>query len=300
MATDPLAEIADELYGLTLPEFTEARDARSKGLKATEPALAARVKVLKKPSLAAWVVNLLVRRESAQIDQILDVASALRAAQAGAEGEELRALTRQRRQLTAALTTRARVLAGEQGQRVTPAVAEAVENTLTAALLDPDAGRALRSGMLTAALSATGVEPVDVGPALAVPEALGYRATPRAGSAPPVLSVVADAPEDPVVQRAEQIAVAERELAIAADELAAATAMYTNLAGRWEASQAEALQVQAELEELARRMGELETRAEEIDVRLAELGRQRDLAAAEEADAREAWRQAREKLAGMS
>ena len=49
MAEELLA-IADELYALTLPDFTPARDAKAKELKGTD--LAAEVKALKKPSLA--------------------------------------------------------------------------------------------------------------------------------------------------------------------------------------------------------------------------------------------------------
>ena len=59
---DELLDVADELYGLPLAEFTPARDARAKALKGTEHA--SRVKALRKPSLAAWVVNLLVRYDT--------------------------------------------------------------------------------------------------------------------------------------------------------------------------------------------------------------------------------------------
>ena len=100
-----LLEIADELYALPLAEFTPARDAQAKALKGTP--LAAPVKALRKPSTAAWVVNLLVRHESEQVAQVLQVGAALRAAQANLSGDELRALTRQRRQLTAAVATAA-------------------------------------------------------------------------------------------------------------------------------------------------------------------------------------------------
>ena len=54
-----------------LADFTPARDAKAKELKGTD--LAARVKALKKPSLAAWVVNLLVRHETEQVEQVLTV-----------------------------------------------------------------------------------------------------------------------------------------------------------------------------------------------------------------------------------
>ena len=100
-----LLSIADELYGLPLSEFTPARDARAKELKGSD--LAGPVKALAKPSTAAWVVNLLVRRETEQVEQVLAVGTALREAQASMSGEEPRSLTRQRRQLTAAVTTQA-------------------------------------------------------------------------------------------------------------------------------------------------------------------------------------------------
>ena len=94
MAEDVL-EIADELYGLGLGDFTSARDAKAKELKGTP--LAAEVKALRKPSLAAWVVNLLVRRDAEQVAQVLTVGASLREAAANLDGAELRALTKQPR-----------------------------------------------------------------------------------------------------------------------------------------------------------------------------------------------------------
>src|SRR5262245_28208815 len=169
-AVDRLLELADELYAAPLADFTPRRDALAKELKAEDKALSDAVKSLKKPSIAAWVVNLLVRREAEQVDQILVVGEGLRAAQASLDGQELRELTRQRRQLTAAVTTIARGHAADAGTKVTAAVAEQVEATLTAAMIDPRAAEAVRSGLLVAALSATGVDEVEV--VVAVPEAL--------------------------------------------------------------------------------------------------------------------------------
>ncbi len=104
-------EIADELYALPLEEFTLARDAKAKELKADPDGkeLPAAVKKLKKPSVAAWVVDLFVRREAEQVEQVIAVGTALREAQEGMDGAELRALTKQRRQLTSAVTQQARV-----------------------------------------------------------------------------------------------------------------------------------------------------------------------------------------------
>ena len=286
-----LLEIADELYGLAPAEFTPTRDARAKELKREDPALAQQVKALRKPSLAAWVVDQLVRRETEQVDQVIAVGAALRAAQADLDGEELRALTRQRRQLTAAVTTRARAVAAGLGQKVTPAVSDQVEATLTAAMVDEGCARAVRSGLLVAALTSTGVDAVDPAPALALPEALGFAATARSSepTARPELHVVPDPEADrKALAAAEQVlAKADAKRARADEALAAAVAEVEELEAR-------SMQVQAEIDELRRRLAELETRSEEVDdeladaedVRaeaqdaLAEAGRARDAAAA--------------------
>ncbi len=188
--SDDLLAIADELYALPLADFTPARDAKAKELKGTD--LAPKVKALKKPSLAAWVVDLLARREADQVEQVLTVGAALREAQATMSGDSLRELTKQRRQLTAAVTQQARSLASEAGVKLTQSVADQVEATLTAAMVDEACASAVRSGLLVAALSATGVDEVDVAAAVAVPEALGFVAKPREEEVPgpPDLHVV--------------------------------------------------------------------------------------------------------------
>ncbi|GAA2148251.1 hypothetical protein GCM10009844_26460 [Nocardioides koreensis] len=293
-----LLEVADELYGLALPEFTPARDARARELKKPDPELSAAVKALRKPSVAAWVVNLLVRREAEQVGQVLDVGAALREAQANLAGDELRALTRQRRQLTAAVTARARAVAAENGQKVTPAVADQVEATLTAAILDAECARAVRSGLLVTSLASTGVDAVDLGSAVAVPEALGFAATPREdGSAPrPELHVVPDPEADRKAREAARRRVEQAEAA-----LESAREALTAAAARVEELEARGLQVQGELDELRRRLAELEEEADEVDEELeeaedarteaetavTEATRERDAAAAAEARAAE-------------
>lgn len=274
---DDLLSIADELYGLPLAEFTPARDARAKELKGTD--LAKPVKALKKPSLAAWVVNLLVRRDTGQVDQVLAVGEALRAAQESMSGEELRALTRQRRQLTAAVTTQARRTAREEGTKVTDAVADQVEATLTAAMVDPDCAKAVRSGLLVAALATTGLEPADpdeLAAAVALPEALGFAATAREAAKPgrPDLHVVPDPDADEKAVRA-----AEELLASAESELAEATEAHEQASAAYDELEARSLQLQAELDELRSRIAELESAAEEVDDDLSEAEDARDEAA---------------------
>jgi chromosome segregation ATPase len=258
--TDPLLEIADELYGLPQDEFTPARDAKARELK-SEKELAASVKKLKKPSVAAWVVNLFVRRETEQAEQLIAVGSALREAQEGMDGAELRALTRQRRQLTSAMTQQARSLAKDEGVKVTQAVADQVEATLTAAMLDQECARAVRSGLLVAAFSSTGVEAVDLAAAVALPGALGFSATPAGAETParPELHVV---PGDENARRREQ---AETELAEARQEVDETQSRLAAATQAVEELQARSLQLQAEIDELKRKLSELESSAEEAD-----------------------------------
>lgn len=266
MATDPLLEAADRLYGLTLPEFTPARDALAKELKADKD-LSARVKALKKPSLAAWVVNLLVRREPEQVEQVLSIGAALREAQANLAGDELRALTRQRRQLTAAVTMTARGHANDLGQKITSSVADEVEATLTAAMVDADAAEAVRSGLLVKALATTGLGDLDLTAYVAVPEAAGFVPTPTElePPEPPDLHVVPDPDADEKKLRFAQEALDEAQ-----GELDEATAALKAAHADVEALEARSLQVQAEIDELKRKLNEHEEAQDEIDEELEE------------------------------
>jgi septal ring factor EnvC (AmiA/AmiB activator) len=295
---DPLLEIADDLYALPLADFTPARDALVKEHKA-DKALAAAVKGLRKASVAAWVVNLLVRRDPDQVDQVLAVGEALREAQDNLDATQLREFTKQRRQLTASVTTAARRMAREEGVRTTESVAEQVEATLTAAMLEPDAARAVRSGLLVTSLSATGLGDLDLSGAVAVPEALGFSAKARPAPGPdptqrPQLHVVPD-PDADVKARAaadERLADARAALKEQEKEHRAARRSVEKL-------QARTLQVQSEIDELRGRIAALEDTLEEVDEELAEAeAAQAEVEeAVEEARSEvEAAREARERL----
>lgn len=299
MATDgdedpDLLAIADELYALPLPEFTPARDARAKELKGTE--VAPHVKKLRKPSLGAWAVNLLVRRETAQVEQVLDIGAALRQAQEGMSGEELRALTRQRRQLTAAVTQQARALAHDEGVRLTQSVADQVEATLTAAMVSECCGAALRSGLLVTTLTATGVDDADPADAVAVPEALGHRAAPRTAEPPPrpELHVVPDPDADAKARQEAQERLDEAEEGVERARREADEAHATV-----EELEARQLQIESEIDELRRRIASLEETYDEVDDDLGDAEEARDSArsALTEAEAeRDAAARALEKL----
>jgi len=289
-----LLSIADDLYALTLAEFTPARDAKVKELKGTD--LAKEVKALKKPSLAGWVVNLLVRHEPEQVDQVLQVGAALREAQASMSGDDLRQLTRQRRQLTAAVTTQARRLAREHGQKVTEAVATQVEATLTAAMVDEECAKAVRSGLLLGPLAATGVDDVELDRAVALPEALGFVAKTRDAPEPtkPDLHVVPDPDRDEKALAAarETLVEAESELSEATETLDTASQELADLEAR-------SMQIQAEIDELKRKIAELDESADEVDDEIAEAEEARDEAQQVVTEATEARDAAAAKVAKL-
>jgi hypothetical protein len=150
-------EVADELYALPPEQFTAARNARAKEAKAAgDTATAARIAALRKPTVLAWVVNLLVRELPDEIGGFLDLGDALRDATATLSGPELRQLSGQRHRLVQALVRQARDLARQAGYRTTEDVARGLEETLAAALTDPAVADQLRAGRLTSGLTATG------------------------------------------------------------------------------------------------------------------------------------------------
>lgn len=156
--TEALAAVAEELYSLAPAEFTAARDARVKEARSRgERALATAVGGLRRPTAAAWLANLLVREERGQVEELLALGDALREAQAGLEGAALRQLSAQRHRVVAALAAEARRLAAQHGQPTGADAAEQLEQTLEAAMSDPAAAEALRSGRLTSGLAYAGL-----------------------------------------------------------------------------------------------------------------------------------------------
>jgi hypothetical protein len=156
-----LDAIAVELYALPPDDFTSARNARA---AAADRSLAARVKTLRKPTAAAWAVDLLAR--DGQLAEALELAGALREAQDDLDGAELARLSRQRRALVAALATQAVDLAAERGVSVSASARADVEKTINAAVMDAAAAAAVMTARLVRPLEASGFDAVDVSDAV--------------------------------------------------------------------------------------------------------------------------------------
>lgn len=149
-----VTEIASELYAGPLDEFISARNTRARTV--SDAALAAQIKDLRKPSVAAWIVNVFATERREQLAEALDLAEQLREAQEDLDARALSRLGRDRRALTARLAAAAADLAEARGERVTAATRDSVQQTLTAAFFDADAAAAVSSGRLVRALEPHG------------------------------------------------------------------------------------------------------------------------------------------------
>jgi hypothetical protein len=139
----------DRLYGLPLGEFTKERDTLARQLKADgRGEEAAAVRALRKPVLAAWVVNRLARERRDDVQALVRAAEAVRKGKPDAD-ERFRATAD-------GLVRAARDVLSDEGRRATDAVVREVATTLrSAAAADPDV---LRHGRLTEPVEATGFE----------------------------------------------------------------------------------------------------------------------------------------------
>jgi hypothetical protein len=138
----------DDLYALDPSEFTAARDKLAKELRDPD------VKKLRRPTVAAWAVNQVVRGQPALVDAVVSSAGLIRSALERGDRDALRDATRVRREAVAAATKAAVALAGDTHR-------EAVAATFDAAAMDDEAAAAVRAGRLAKELdppSGFGVE----------------------------------------------------------------------------------------------------------------------------------------------
>jgi hypothetical protein len=212
----PDDRVAD-LFGLPAEEFTAARDALAKALRAEgDKAAAAEVKALRRPTAAAWAVNQVARDRPELVDAVLEAGRQLVAAQerllAGGGRDELRSATAARRDAVNAATRAAVDVAG-------PAQREAIHATFDAAATDEDAAAEVRAGRLAKELDPPSSFALFGDGVVATPEADAEEAE----------------PEEPEVDE-QAIAEAEQRLADARTEVEAAAEARAELQRQLEAA----------------------------------------------------------------
>ncbi|MEV1074515.1 hypothetical protein [Micromonospora parva] len=153
------AELVQQLYRTPPDRFVAAREAAvAQARQAGDPATARELARLRRPTVAAWLVNLLAIRRPELVADLVQLADALRSAQRELRGPKLRELSAQRRAVVGALVAEVRKLAVAEPD-APPAnrlpLAE-VEATLNAAFSDVEVAEQVRAGRLLRAASYAG------------------------------------------------------------------------------------------------------------------------------------------------
>ena len=292
------ADVARELLLVAPQDFVAERTARQRAARKDDRALATAIGQLRKPAPAAWVIDLLAH--DGALDDAVDLGPALRKAQADADPDAIRTLRRQRAEVVDALAQAGADLASDAGHPVTPAVLEQVRSTIEAAMADPHAGAAVRSGLLVTALESVGFDAVDLDGALADPDAV-----PDAWSgsdAPPIpisqargarKASRASRPAQRDAPESEPDAEPEPKRDPAADRKAARQA---ETAARTESRDADAAldTAEADLEQAEERRAELQRALEQAEAEITRLEAARDEAEAASDRARDVLRAAQE------
>lgn len=144
MADDEL----DELYSVKPDGFTALRNTLATAADKRGDATAAkRISAARKPTTAAWIVNRLVLRHKESKQQLTDLGDRLRAAHAALDGERIRRLSAEQRELIEELSRKAFRTA--ELSNPSAALREDVTGTLQAAIADPEVAAEL--GRLTKA-----------------------------------------------------------------------------------------------------------------------------------------------------
>lgn len=157
---DAVEEASDELYRVAPEDFVAERDARVASAKqAGDKDTAKAIGALRRPSRAAWLVNLLVHDRRDEVEGLLGLADTLASAQRTLDGAALRRMTAQRNKLVGALARRATALGRENGHRVDSSLEREVRGVLESALADTELAGRVRSGRLVKAERHAGFGP---------------------------------------------------------------------------------------------------------------------------------------------
>lgn len=137
---------------------TLVKEARAAGAREAAKAITA----LRKPGVAAWLLNQLAHAHDRVLTDLADLGTRLRHAQSTLDATALGSLRGERDEALAALVAAAQQVAADHGQQLTAAVAAEVRDTAIAALADEAAQQVLSSGVMTRALAYSGFGEVDL------------------------------------------------------------------------------------------------------------------------------------------
>ncbi|KAA0921939.1 MULTISPECIES: hypothetical protein [unclassified Rhodococcus (in: high G+C Gram-positive bacteria)] len=152
--------VVDDLYSLPPADFVSHRAAYvTRFKKAGDKAAATRIGALRKPTVVAWLVNTLARRDESALAELFDLGEQLERAQQRGDGPRLRELSTARSTSIRALTDRAVSLGRDLGATVGDNAAREISNTLNAAMADAEIRDRVRAGRTVVAETYSGFGP---------------------------------------------------------------------------------------------------------------------------------------------
>lgn len=162
-AEEAFAQAGERLYAAPLTEFMATRTELVAAARAAKDRpLATRIGKLRKPSVAAGLVNHVVRAHPELVEQVRSVGAQLRAAQANLHGTAISALRPARDGVIAELLAAAEAVARAGDAPLTSAARDEIRDTVIAALASEEATEAMASGALTRTLAYSGFGEVDL------------------------------------------------------------------------------------------------------------------------------------------
>ncbi|HEY1701078.1 MAG TPA: hypothetical protein VGG75_15320 [Trebonia sp.] len=259
MPDDRVAEAAAELYGTDPARFTGRRKELADAARAAgDRDTAKRVTSLRKPTRAAWAVNMLARADRDAPDRLAALAAELSEAAGSRDGRRLRELSARRGALIDELTARALVSAGIEDPSV--ALRDEVADTLTSALADPDTADQFGAGTLTRAAQWAGFGIFPIPDVPDVPGEPGPRPAPAKKPGPKAAPSQAEADSELTAwRRKKALHEAERRVASASDAAAAAGAAEEALEAEVHSLEDRLTQARAELADARGRARRAET-----------------------------------------
>ncbi|WP_327312105.1 hypothetical protein [Streptomyces sp. NBC_01235] len=205
--------LLDELYATPPSDFVSRRERLADAAKAAgRVEEARRIRAARRPTLAAWAANLLLRSQPQECRRFLELGRALREAYRSLDADGVRELSERRRTVVSALSRRAAELARDAGHRLSGTAQQDVEATLRAVLADQDAADRWAGGRLESALT----PPADFPPHDAATSAPPHKPARAAVAAPSSRSRAKDELAERRHLRQEQL-VRARRAAEAAD-----------------------------------------------------------------------------------
>lgn len=172
--------VLDELYVTPPAEFVARRGEMAAAAKTAGRGEDARlIRAARRPTLAAWAANLLLRSQPEESRRLLELGPALREAYQALDATGIKEMAEQRRRMVSALSRQAAQLARQAGHPLSATVQQDVESTLRAVLADPEAADGWAGGRLEGALTPPSDFPTGTVPAAGAPR------KPTTSTAPP-------------------------------------------------------------------------------------------------------------------